>query len=138
MNVTRVDTWAVSIKDKPGGLEEKLATLADAGANLEFVIARRAPEKKGTGVLFVTPLKGSQQTAAARKAGFSKTKSLHTVRVEGSNKAGEGARITAALAAKGLNLRGVSAAAIGRKFIAHIALDDTTDANKAARVLRSL
>jgi len=138
MKVTRVDTWAASIKDKPGGLEVKLEALAAAGANLEFVIARRAPEKKGTGVVFVTPIKGAKQCAAARKAGFSKTRSLHTVRVEGSDKAGQGSKITQALAEKKLNLRGLSAAAIGRKFVAHIALDSASDANKAARALRAL
>jgi len=32
----------------------------------------------------------------------------------------------------------LSAAAIGKKFVAHIALDKTTDAAKAIRVLRKL
>ncbi len=39
LKVDRVDTWAVSIEDKPGGLASKLSALAAAGVNLEFVIA---------------------------------------------------------------------------------------------------
>jgi hypothetical protein len=138
LKAERVDTWAASIEDKPGGLAAKLNILAQAGANLEFVVARRAPEKAGTGVVFATPIKGAAQVRAARQAGFEKTESLHAVRIEGPNKAGEGAKITQALAEKGLNLRGLSAAGIGSRFVAHIALDTAADAMKAIRVLRGL
>ena len=136
MKVTRVDVWAASIKDRPGGLAEKLAVLADAGAELEFVIARRAPEKPGTGVVFLTPLKGAAQARAAQKAGFRKSRSLQSVRIEGPDKPGLGGRLTQALADKAINLRGLSAAVIGRRFVAHLAFDKPADANKAARILR--
>jgi len=138
MKVTRVDTWAAAMKDKPGMLAAKLAVLAQAGVNLEFVIARRSPEKPGSGVVFITPVKGAAQMRAARKAGFAKTRSLHTVRVEGPDRKGQGARITQALAESGLNLRGLSAAAIGKKFVSHIALETAAAAAKAARVLKAL
>jgi hypothetical protein len=138
LKVTRVDTWAASIEDKPGSLAAKFDALATAGVNLEFVIARRAPEKLGTGVVFVTPIRGSVAMRAARQAGFEKTKSLHTVRVEGPDKQGQGADIARALAEKGLNLRGFSAAAIGKKFVAHIAVDSASEAVKAARTLQGL
>lgn len=126
------------MRDKPGSLAAKLKALAAAGVNLEFVIARRAPDKPGSGVLFVTPIKSAAGRRAARKAGFKKTASLHTVRVEGPDRKGQGARMTQALADARLNLRGLSAAAINRIFVAHIALDRSADAAKAARVLRAL
>ena len=138
MKAQQVDTWAASMKDKPGALAAKLTALSAAGANLEFVIARRAPDKPGTGVVFVTPIKGPKQSGAAGAAGFKKTKSLHTVRIEGPDKRGQGARLAQALADKGLNLRGMSAAAIGKKFICHIALDSGAAAAKAVRILRKL
>jgi len=138
MKTKRVDTWAAALKDKPGALAAKFNALAAAGANLEFVIARRSPEKRGTGVVFVTPVKGPKQTRAAGAAGFKKTKSLHTVRLEGANKRGQGARLTQALAGRGINLRGFSAAALGNKFIAHIAVDTEAEANQAARILSRL
>ncbi|MBL7223770.1 MAG: ACT domain-containing protein [Candidatus Brocadiae bacterium] len=138
LTVTRVKVWAAAIQDKPGRLAEKLGALADAGANLEFVIARREAAKPGTGVVFITPLKGAKQHAAARKAGFKETKSLHSLRVEGADKPGIGARITAALAEADINLRGLSAAAIGKKFILHLAVDKATDTAKAMKVLKAL
>jgi len=138
MKAQRVDTWAATMKDKPGALAGKFKALSAAGVNLEFVIARRSPEKRGAGVVFVTPIKGPKQSGAAGAAGFKKTKSLHSVRLEGVNKRGQGARLTQALADKGLNLRGLSAAAIGNKFVCHIAVDSEADANKAARILSKL
>ncbi len=137
LKAERVDTWAASIEDKPGSLSAKLSALANAGVNLEFVIARRTPEKSGKGVVFVTPIKGAAGSRAARQAGFAKTKSLHTVPIEGPDKPGQGARITQALAEKGLNLRGLSVAAIGNKFVTHIALDSPADAAKAVRTLKA-
>ncbi len=136
--VERVDTWVASIEDQPGSLASKLGALADAGVNLEFVIARRAAEKPGQGVVFVTPIAGASGRRAARQAGLEKTKSLHTVRIEGADRTGQGAKIAQALASKGLNLRGLSAAAIGNKFVTHIALDSAADAAKAVRTLKAL
>jgi len=138
LNVSRADVWAASIDDRPGGLAEKLAALAEAGAQLEFVIARRAPDKPGTGVVFLTPLKGAAQIRAAKKAGFEKTESLHSLRVEGPDKPGLGAQMTQALAQAGINLRGLSAAAIGPRCVVHLALDSVADASKAARILKHL
>lgn len=138
LKLSRVDVWAASVKDKPGRLAEKLTTLAKAKVNLGFVIARRAPEKRGAGVVFVTPIKGAAQVRAAKKAGFVKTKSLHSVRVEGPDRRGIGAKMTKALAEAGLNLRGFSAAAVARKFVCYIALDKVADATKAVRILKGL
>ena len=138
LKVTRVDVWAASIEDRPGGLAGKLAPLAEAGAQLEFVIARRASERPGTGVVFVTPLKGAAQIGAAKKAGFEKTESLHSLRVEGPDQPGLGAKMTQALAQAGINLRGLSAAAIGPRCVVHLALDSTADATKASRLLKRL
>jgi hypothetical protein len=138
MKAQRVDTWAASLDDKPGALAAKLKALSAAGINLELVVARRAPDKPGTGVVFVTPIQGGEQVAAAGAAGFRKSNSLHTLRVEGPDKPGQGARLAQALADSGLNLRGLSAAAIGRKFICHIAVDTEADAVKAANALQNL
>lgn len=136
MDISRVDVWAVSIEDRPGGLAEKLDSLAQAGANLEFVIARRAPEKPETGVVFVTPIKGPKQIKAAKKAGFDKTVSLHGLRIAAADKPGLGAKLTKQLAEAGINLRGMSGAAIGKRAIFHLAFDSDADAKKAMRLLK--
>jgi hypothetical protein len=138
LSVSRTDTWATVIDDRPGGMADKLAALTAAGANLEFIIARRAPEQRGSGVLFVTPLKGAKQIKAADAAGFQKTESLHSLRVEGADKPGMGAKLTQALAEAGINLRGLSAAAVGKRYVSHLALDTAADAAKTIAVLKKL
>ncbi len=124
------------IEDQPGGLSKTLAALRDAGADLDFVVARRSPEKPGSGVVFVTPLRGDKEIAAAAEIGFNVTNSLHSIRAEGQNAPGVTAYLTDALAAAEINLRGLSAATIGTKFILYIALDTPQDADKAVKILQ--
>lgn len=138
LKVKRVDVWASSIQDRPGGLAEKLETLNAAKANLEFMIARRAPDKPGEGVVFLAPIKGKKAKQAAQSAGFLKTETMHPVRVEGPDKAGIGAKMCRALAEAGVNLRGVSAAALGKKFVTYFAVDSDEDAEKAVKILKKL
>ncbi len=133
----RVDVWAATIDDRPGGLAEKLAPLAEAGADLEFVISRRSPDKPGTGVVFLTPLHGYPQTTAAERAGFAIAQHSHSVRVEGDNRPGAGAEVTKKLAEAGINLRGLSAGVIGSRFVMHLALDCEADAEKTINLLGS-
>ncbi len=134
--VKKVDVWAGEIADRPGGLAATISALSNAGANLEFVIARRAPDKPGTGVVFVTPIRGAKQKSAAQAAGLSTTASLHSVRVEGPDRPGLGAKMTEALAGAGINLRGLSAAAIGRRMVCYLAFDSAADAATAMSTLR--
>ena len=101
-------------------------------------MARRQPHKPGTGVVFLTPVKGARQIRAARKVGLHKTKVLSALRIAGRDKPGLGAQITGALAAEGINIRGLAAFVIGRQFVAYLALDSTGDATKAAGVLKKL
>jgi hypothetical protein len=138
LKVSIVDVWAASIEDRVGGLVDKLAPLSAAGANLEFVIARRAPEQPGKGVVFVTPLAGEEQVKAAADTGFLRTVSLHSVRIEGPDRPGLGMMIAKALANAGINLRGLSAAAVGKKFVCHLALDTADEVEEAVRALKNL
>jgi hypothetical protein len=130
------EVWAASLDDKPGALANKLSELAEAGADLDFIIARRAPDKPGTGVVFVTPLRGDPETEAASELGFAATNRLHSVRVEGHNERGIAGRLTRKVAEAGLNLRGFSGAAMGTQFVLHLAFDSTEDARKAIALLR--
>jgi len=138
LKVTRAVVWASDIEDRPGGLAEKLGALARAGANLEFILARRAPEAPGMGVVFVAPLKGAKQMRAASDAGFLKTEIMHAVRVEGTNRPGFGSEITGAIASVDISLRGCSATAIGKRFVGYLALDRANEAERAIRALGRL
>src|ERR671914_583368 len=100
--IKKVDVWSGEIADRPGGLGAAVEALSNAGANLEFLVSRRAPDRPGTGVVFLTPVKGAKQKNAAQSAGLSTTDSLHSVRVEGPDKAGLGAKLTRALSEAGI------------------------------------
>jgi hypothetical protein len=136
VKINKVDVWVAQMADRPGALAQKLETVADAGANLEFMIARRAPDKPGRGVVFMAPLRGARQLAAARKAGLKKAKTMHSLRLVSPDRPGIGAKMTRALGEAGINVRGVSAAALSRRSVTYFAFDTDADAKKAARVVR--
>ena len=138
IKASRSDVWMAIIDDRPGGAAEKLEALARAGADLEVVLARRAPEHPGQGVLFAGPIEGAKVVRAAQEAGFRRSDTIHGVRVEGGDKPGLGGRIARSLAETGISFRGMQASVIGRNFISFIALDSADDAAKAVKVLRKL
>jgi hypothetical protein len=49
-----------------------------------------------------------------------------------------GAKITRSLADAGINLRGISAAALQRRTVIYFAFDNSSDANKAGRILKRI
>src|SRR5437868_12422569 len=70
LSVTKADVWSAEIPDAPGGLADKLAGLAEAGVNLQFLFARRQPDKPGRGLAFISGLSGAKAQNAAQAAGF--------------------------------------------------------------------
>ncbi len=134
--ISKVGVWAGTIKDRPGGLAEKLAALSKARANLEFVIARR--DKPGKGVLFIAPLKKASQMRAAKKVRLKRAARMYSLRLMGPDRPGLGARITRALADARINMRGLSAAAMKRQCVVYFAFDSAADANKATRILKKI
>jgi len=86
-------------------------------------------------VIFVTPLQGDREIAAAAQVGFNVTHTLHSVRVVGRDRPGVAAELTQKLADANINLRGFSAAVIGIQFILYIAVDSLQDANQAIEIL---
>lgn len=134
--VERVDVWAATIEDTPGGLADVLDALRQAGADLRSIIARRSPDNPGKGVVFVTPLQGDREISAAAQVGFNVAQSLHSVRIMGQDRPGVAAELTRKLADAGVNLRGFSASVIGTQFVAYAAVDALDDANKAMAILQ--
>lgn len=136
VEISKVDVWAGEIADRVGGLAEKFEAVAGAGANLEFVVARRSPEKPGIGIVFMAPIKGGKETTAAERAGLSRATNLHSLRLEAADTPGLGAKITRAVAEAGVNMRGLSAAAIGNRCVVYFAFDSEEDAKKATDMLK--
>jgi hypothetical protein len=138
LKATRNDVWTATIEDRAGGAAAILEQLARAKVNLDMVFARRLPEQPGTGMLIVGPIKGKKAEAAALAAGVAKTGVIHGLKVEGGDKPGLGAKITRALGDAGISFRGITAHAIGKKFVCNIALDSAADADRAAKLLKKL
>jgi hypothetical protein len=137
VRVTKMDVWSGEIHDQPGGLSGVLRHLADAKADLEMVVARRQADRPGTGIVFLAPVKGRKVAAAAAVVGLSRAPGVAALRVDGTNRPGLGAKMTGAIAESGINMRGLSAAALGRRFVAYIAFDSAEDAENAAKAIRA-
>ena len=138
LKVTKVDVWAVEIRDEPGGLAQILETMSGAGSSLDCVIARRQADKYMAGVVFLTPIKGKKSELAAAAAGVRRAEDLATLRVEGPDQKGIGARLSRAIADAGINMKGCSAMRCGKNFVAYIGFDSDEDADRAAKALKSV
>src|ERR1043166_6116449 len=105
LKVTTIDVWSAEIQDQPGGLAGALRQLAGASANLEMVVARRQPDKPGTGIVFLAPVKGRKATEAAAMADLSPATGMAALRVEGTDRRGLGAKMISDLADDGISMR---------------------------------
>ena len=134
----RVHVFHAEVEDRPGGIAAKLKKLAEAGAHLEYVYSQRSPDRPGKGDLYVAPLQGANELAAAREAGLHETPEPIVMRVEGDDRTGLGGRLTQAWEMAGINLHGLVMSAINGRFIGYATFDTVSDANKAATILAEL
>lgn len=134
----RVHLFHAEVDDKPGGVAAKLKKLAEAGAHLEYVYSQRSATKPGAGELYVAPIHGNGELAAAKAAGLHEVSAPIVMRVEGDDKAGLSGRLTQAWEIAGINLHGLVMSVVGGKFVGYATFDSVTDANHAARILAEL
>ena len=134
----RVHVWSGEIVDQAGGMASKLAPLAQAGANLEYILTRRLAAKPGIGVLYVAPVTGPAAVRAARSVGLSESRDTVVLRVEGDNQAGLAHRLTQQWALAGISLQGLTMSVLGSQFVGYAAFDTVEDANRAAQILADL
>jgi hypothetical protein len=135
--ISRIDVWTRAIDDRAGSLATTLEPLADAGVDLVFLIARRRTLVPGKGVVFLGGITGAKGAKAAAAAGFKKATDISGLRVEGPNKAGDCHRVARILADAGINMRGLSASVIGKKYVLILGFDSEADAATATRLLKS-
>jgi len=137
VSVSNVEVWAGNIQDQAGSLANMLEKIAKSGASLDCVIARRHPDRPGTGDVFVSGARGRKAQEAAADAGLTRAENISTLRVEGSDKPGLGSKITRAIAGAGVNVRGVSAMMLNGKFVAYIGFDNAQDADRASKAIKA-
>ncbi len=138
LKLTRVDVWAADIDDKPGGLARALRAVASRGSDLDYVIARRQPDKPGKGIVFVSPIQGQDQVENAGAAEFRRTSGMATLRIEGPDRPGVGAKVTDAIADVGVTLNALTATVFGHRFVCYAEFDSVQDLQKAEAALRRL
>lgn len=134
----RVHLFHAEVEDKPGGAAAKLKKLAEAGAHLEYVYSQRSLAKPGMGDLYVAPIVGTGELAAAKAVGLQEVPEPIVMRVEGDDKAGLGGRVTQAWEMAGINLHGLVMSVISGKFVGYATFDSVADANRAATILAEL
>ncbi|MCX8064258.1 MAG: amino acid-binding protein [Candidatus Hydrogenedentes bacterium] len=133
--IKKVDVWSAEISDQPGSLANVIQPLAESGANLKFLLARRTTE--GKGVVFVSPIEGQGVIKKAKSLNFKKNDGISAVQITGPDKPGLGAKILQSIALGGINIRGISASATGKNCTIWIAFDNTKDANKALKLIEN-
>lgn len=136
--LNRVHVWSGEVEDQAGGVMKKLAMLAQAGSNLEYIYTRRLNDKPGKGVMYVAPLTGPLQLRAARAADLREVDNPVVMRVEGDNSQGLGHRLTQQWAEAGLSLHGLMMSVLGNRFVGYVQFDNVIDANRAAAILGDL
>lgn len=134
----RVQVWSAEIQDRSGGAASVLEPLAEAGANLEFILSRRLAHRPGFGELYVAPISGPQQTRAAHAVNLHHANDMVLLRIRGSDRPGVGHHLAATLAHAGLNLRSLTMAAVENRFVAYVACDNAEDTAKAVQALAAL
>jgi hypothetical protein len=134
----RVHVYHTEVKDEPGGIAAKLKPLAEAGVHLEYVYSQRSLTKAGMGDLYVAPINGNGQLAAAKAVGLHQVQEPIVMRVEGDDKAGLAGRLTRAWEEAGINLHGMVMSVFHGKFVGYVTFDSVQDANRAATILAEL
>ncbi len=132
--IRKIEVWAGDIRNRPGMLARVLEAMEATKAELEFCVARRVTEN--TSRVFFAPLKTAAQKTAARDVGLLPATGMNTIRIEGPNRSGLGATMARAIATAGINGRGLTAAAIGRKSVTYIAFKTPDERDLAMKVLK--
>ena len=134
----RVHVFHAEVEDKPGGISGE-AEEAGRGRGAPGVRVQPAVRDQARmGDLYVAPLHGNGEMAAARAAGMHEVREPIVMRVEGDDKAGLGGRLTQAWEMAGINLHGLVMSVIGGKFVGYATFDSVADANRAATILAEL
>jgi hypothetical protein len=138
LRIHRVQVWSGEIADQPGSAAATLERLSRAGADLEFLFTRPHPTRPDRAVLFLAPINGPAQSAAAQEAGLAPARDIAMLCVEGDNRPGLGAQVMSLLAVAGINLRGLSISTVGDRMAAYLAFDSADSAAQAVRLLATL
>jgi hypothetical protein len=135
--IRRVEVWAGEIRDRRGALAEMLKHVLEAGADLDFIIARPSPVKPATGILYLAPLEGDAQLSAARESGLHPSSHIAALRVEGPDRPGLAEQVTRAIADGGINVSGFTGGRMAERCVMYIRFERGDDLAAAHQLLEA-
>ncbi len=135
ITVKQITLWRAEVDNHAGALAHTIEPLANAGADLNVVMAYKHHAAHGKAVIEVFPVAGKRLAAAAGTAGLSAA-SIPTILVEGDNKPGLGHAVARTIGENGINMAFLVAQVIGRRFAAVIGFETDEDAKKAAPLIK--
>lgn len=135
VTVKRITLWRSEVENKPSALARTLRSLAQAGANLQFIMGYGIPGDATRGAIELFPVSGKKSQEAARTAGLSPA-SIPTLLAIGGDRPGLGSAIADAIAGAGINLSFLVAQVIGRKYSGIYGFETEEDARKGATLIK--
>lgn len=136
--IKKFSIWSTEIDDVAGATTGLFKVLADAGVDVQFALGRPQNDKPGKAILFISPIKGKEQEAAARQADFMPRPDVVGVQVDGPNKTGGNFKLTAALAHANITIRALVTTVNGDRFTAVFACESDKEADEAIKVLHKV
>lgn len=138
LTTTRVDVWWTEIDDTPGGLARTLRAIADYGADLDYVMAHRLPEKPGRGLLYVAPTNHHIQLDRMLDMDVRRDRQRSLLKIEGHDEPGLGARLARVVADAGVSMQAFSTGVVAHRFAAFIEFDSAMDRDRAETAIRAM
>jgi len=135
VTVKKIVLWRKEIENRTGILANALAPLANAGTDIQVVMAYRFPRQESKAAIELYPVTGRKAVTAANEAGFSAS-AIPALLVEGDNRAGLGYTTAQAIADAGINMDFVVAQVIGKKYSAIFGFESEADATKGAAEIK--
>jgi hypothetical protein len=132
VRVKNVTVWRKEVAHAPGELARALRPLAEAGANLQVIMAYAEGDR---GIVEVCPISGKKATDAAKRAGFVAS-DKPTLLIEGNDRPGLGFRIASAIADKGISISFDVTQVIAKKYSAIYGFQTEDDARAAASAIK--
>ena len=134
--ISRVEVWSGEIQDRRGALADMLKLVLDAGADLDFIIGRPSPVKPATGILYIAPLEGEQQLAAARQAGLHPSSHIEALRVEGPDTKGLAEKIARVISDAEINISGFTGGRMAERCVLYIRFEREDQLEQAHKLLQ--
>jgi hypothetical protein len=129
----RIEYYYVTVPDAPGGGQQILSTLRDSGVNLLAFLG--FPLGGGESQIDLVPEDPESLREAAERAGATLSESKSALLIQGDDRAGAVADITAKLAEANINLTAAAATAAGSGRFGMIVWVAPGDYERAAEAL---